>query len=91
MAIQNQKKQIDNIWDWGMAWQVQEIGGGDKERMGIMTRGLVTLDWVRKLGKQESNFHQKKICFLMFLFRAMKSFLEIVQQTSHASLARTRL
>lgn len=39
VAIQNQKKQIDNIWDWDMAWQVQEIGGGDKERMGIMTEG----------------------------------------------------
>lgn len=39
VAIQKQKKQIDNIWDWDMAWQVQEIGGGDKERMEIMTEG----------------------------------------------------
>lgn len=39
VAIQNQKKQIGNIWDWGMAWQVQEIGGGDEGRMEIMTEG----------------------------------------------------
>ena len=54
-------------------------------------RGLVTLGWVRKLGKQKSHFHQKKTCFLTFLFRPVKSFLEIVQPTSHVSLARTRL
>lgn len=39
VAIQNQKKQIGNIWDRDMAWQVQEIGGGDEGRMEIMTEG----------------------------------------------------
>lgn len=38
-----------------------------------------------------NNFYQKKICFPMFLFRARKPFLEIPQQTSQVSLARTRL
>ena len=63
MAVRNQRKwTAGGVCGWDVAWWAQEVGGGDEERIEVIT-GLVILGWIRKLVKQRNNFYQKRNYF----------------------------
>lgn len=63
MAVRNQRKQAaGRVCGWDVARWAQEVGGGDEERIEVIT-GLVIPGWVRELVKPKNNFYPKRNYF----------------------------